>query len=187
MDNSTDFALTSVIALKDGSIKEDIKIESHVDLYGKLLSSNHRKILMGKYSKIGPRTSVIAVNRVEIGDYTAIADDVVIVDNNYHPINPLDRLIMRVSPHGSDLRMEKHSDSSPIIIGKNVWIGSRVRICKGVNIGDNAIVGAMSVVTKDVPANSIAVGNPARIVKYDIDKTTTSKFDISLFDYYNKI
>ena len=73
------------------------------------------------------------------------------------------------------MRKWKHSVSSPIIIGENVWIGSNVRICKGVTIGDNSVIAACSVVTKDVPANAIAAGNPAKIVKTDIDKINDAK------------
>ena len=54
-------------------------------------------------------------------------------------------------------------------IGDDCWIGTNVRICKGVTIGDNSIVAACSVVTKDVPANCIVAGNPAKIVKTGID------------------
>lgn len=54
----------------------------------------------------------------------------------------------------------------PVHICKNVWIGVNVTILPGVTIGENAIVGACSVVTKDVPANAIVVGNPARVIKY---------------------
>ena len=53
----------------------------------------------------------------------------------------------------------------PVIVKKNVWIGAGVTILPGVTIGENAIVGAGAVVTKDVPANTIAVGNPARVVR----------------------
>ena len=56
-------------------------------------------------------------------------------------------------------------------IKKNVWIGVNVTILPGVTIGENAIVGACSVVTKDVPDNTVVVGNPARVIKYlDADK-----------------
>ena len=68
------------------------------------------------------------------------------------------------------MRSWKYSASKPIRIGENVWIGENVRICKGVTIGNNAVIAACSVVTKDVPANAIAAGNPAKIVKTDIDK-----------------
>lgn len=54
----------------------------------------------------------------------------------------------------------------PVKIGNKVWIGSNVTILPGVNIGDNAIIGAGAVVTKDIPMNAIAVGNPARVKKY---------------------
>ena len=76
---------------------------------------------------------------------------------------------MRLTPVGHDMRMWKHSANAPIIIGENCWIGTSVRICKGVTIGDNSIVAACSVVTKDVPANCVVAGNPAKIVKTGID------------------
>lgn len=63
-----------------------------------------------------------------------------------------------------------HSANAPIAIGRNCWIGQNARIQKGVTIGDNSIIAANSVVTKDVPANAIAAGNPAKIVKTDIDQ-----------------
>lgn len=80
------------------------------------------------------------------------------------------------TPHGSEERCWIYSDSKPIIIGENVWIGENVRICKGVSIGNNAVIGACSVVTKDVPENAIAAGNPAKIVKTDIDKNIPRVF-----------
>ena len=61
---------------------------------------------------------------------------------------------------------------SPIVIGKNVWIGSHAIILKGVQIGDNAFIGAGAVVTKNVEPNSVVVGNPARTIKrFDLDIT----------------
>ena len=55
--------------------------------------------------------------------------------------------------------------AKPVMIGNNVWIGGSVTILAGVTIGDNCTIGAGSVVTRDIPANSVAVGNPARVVK----------------------
>ncbi|QHC56859.1 sugar O-acetyltransferase [Rathayibacter tanaceti] len=54
---------------------------------------------------------------------------------------------------------------SPVVLGRSVWLGANVTILPGVVIGDNAVIGAGSVVTRDVPANAIAVGSPARVVR----------------------
>ena len=115
---------------------------------------------------------------IEIGRDTAISFGVTITDNNYHPTNPADRRYMRHTPHRSEERSPKYAASAPIRIGENVLLGSGSRICKGVTIGDNAIVAANAVVTHDVPANAIAAGNPARIVKEHIDETTISIFPL---------
>lgn len=56
--------------------------------------------------------------------------------------------------------------AEPVTIGNSVWIGGSVTICPGVTIGDNVVIGAGSVVTKDIPSNTIAVGNPARVIKH---------------------
>jgi len=159
------------ISLLDGSIRDDIIVHDNVMLLGcHLFSSHHGKIELGNNVKIGSSSQILCVDKVVIGDYTAIATDVTIVDNNNHPINPEYREFMRTTPHNSDARSWIHSDHKPIIIGRNCWIGSNVRIQKGVTIGDNSVVAACSVVTKDVPANCIVAGNPAKIVKTDIDQ-----------------
>jgi acetyltransferase-like isoleucine patch superfamily enzyme len=66
-----------------------------------------------------------------------------------------------------DLAPSRRADMhpAPIIVGRNVWIGSNVTVLPGVTIGDNAVVAAASVVTKDVPENTIVVGSPARVVR----------------------
>jgi maltose O-acetyltransferase len=56
-------------------------------------------------------------------------------------------------------------DTAPVTIGSNVWIGGGVMICPGVNIGDRSVIGAGSVVTKDIPAGVLGVGNPCRVVR----------------------
>lgn len=70
----------------------------------------------------------------------------------FHPIEP-------------ELRREHWEGAKPITIGDNVWIGAGVLICPGVTIGDNSVIGTGAVVTKDVPANVVAVGNPAKVVR----------------------
>ena len=130
---------------------------------------------MDEYSRIAPSVEIECVNHIHIGAFTAIAVNTVISDNNNHPVNPEWRRKMRLTPEKDDMRTWKYSDNAPIIIGENVWIGRNCRICKGVTIGDNSVIGSNSVVTKDIPANCIAVGNPARVIKTDIDKTPYPK------------
>lgn len=82
-----------------------------------------------------------------IGDNVSISFNCTIVTNN-HDMHDKNILICK-----------------PVRIGNNVWIGANVTILPGVTIGDNSVIGAGSIVTKDVPANTVALGNPARPVK----------------------
>lgn len=160
------------IILTDSAKKGNIIIESDCWIYGKIAVQNNGQVTLSKHAQIGENSYILCVNKVEVGAYTAIAPHVTICDNNNHPVNPDLRKTMRVTPPGHDLKTWKHSLNAPIKIGENCWIGTNVRICKGVTIGNNSIVAACSVVTKDVPANSIVAGNPARIVKENIDTLT---------------
>lgn len=161
------FLLSSGIGLVDGSTKEDIILEDHVWMWGTLSSQSGGKIIMHEYSKIGGGSKINAVERVEIGAYTAIAENTIISDNNNHLVSPEYRKFMRTDST-LDSRLWKHSTHAPVKIGENCWIGRNVSIMKGVTIGDNSVVAANSVVTKDVPANCIVAGNPAKVVKTDI-------------------
>lgn len=171
------FNKNSRVNLQWGASKDNVILNDHSEMLGTVVAINHGKIVMGEWSKIGNST-ITCVNMVEIGADTAIADGVTISDHNQHPINPEDRKYMRHAPHDSITRAPMFSTNAPIKIGCNVWIGSNVRVCKGVTIGDNSVIVANSVVTKDIPANCVAVGNPARVVKTDIDKTTTPVFPL---------
>lgn len=158
------------ITLCDGAKKDNVVFKAGTWILGKIMVSHNGKVIMHEHSKIDATTQILCVNRVEIGAYTAIALNTTICDNNNHPINPKYRMFMRCTPVEHDARTWKYSDNAPIIIGSNCWIGTNVRIQKGVTIGDNSIIAACSVVTKSIPANCIAAGNPAKIVKRDIDK-----------------
>lgn len=172
------FRRSTTINLESGSSAEDIILENNVWILGTLKSAKKGKIKFGEFSQLGVKSVVTAVTSIEVGAYTAISDYVKIIDNNNHPVHPDDRLFMQQQPEKSIFRSIIYSDCAPIIIGKNCWIGEHSRICKGVTIGDNSIVAASSVVTKDVPANSIVAGNPAKIVKTDIHLTGHRKFNI---------
>ena len=80
-------------------------------------------------------------------------------------IGPNCSLYTAIHPTEPGPRRAKWESAAPITLGDNVWLGGSVVVCPGVTIGENSIVGAGAVVTRDVPANSIAVGNPARVIR----------------------
>lgn len=100
-------------------------------------------------------TQIRCSNNITIGNNATIAHNVVIIDSDYHTIKYEDG--------------KENIKSAPIFIGDNVWIGRESIILKGVNIGDGAVIAAHSVVTKDVPAKTIVAGNPAKVIKENID------------------
>lgn len=171
LDSTCCISTESAIFLLRGSNNSDLSVGKNVILAGKLMSAYNGKITLGDYAQIGAGSVIRCVEKVYIGELTAISTNVVIADNNNHPVNPFDREVMQMTPAGSYERSWIHSAHSPIIIERNCWIGENSRICKGVHIGEGSIVAANSVVTKDVPPFSIAAGNPARIVKTNIDST----------------
>jgi maltose O-acetyltransferase len=126
-------------------------------------------IVVGKWCYIGPNTRIWAMNHVDIGDRVFISHGVHILDNNSHSLSPTERHEMFVNLMRSPSQGRREAViSQPVKIEADVWIGFNAAILKGVTIGTGAVVGAMSVVTKDVPARSVVVGNPARIVRRDI-------------------
>ena len=94
---------------------------------------------------------LLDVNRIEIGDNVLLGPKVQIY-TAMHPVDPNERF------SGKEF-------AKKIIIGNNVWIGGSTIICPGIKIGDNVTIGAGSVVTKDIPNNVVAVGNPCRVIK----------------------
>lgn len=95
-------------------------------------------------------------NIIKIGDFSGIGSGVHIYAV-YHPVNPGERLAEKCTFW--------RSQTAPVSIGKNVWIGGGSIILPGVSIGDNTTIGAGSVVTRDIPANVLAFGNPGRVVR----------------------
>lgn len=88
---------------------------------------------------------------IYIGDYTMLGPNVTIATAG-HPILP-------------ELREKAYQFNLPVHIGRNCWLGAGVVVLPGVTIGDNTVIGAGSIVTKDIPANVVAVGNPCRVLR----------------------
>jgi len=88
---------------------------------------------------------------ITIGDDTQIGPGVQLLTPT-HPLEP-------------GRRRERWESAEPITIGRNVWLGGAVVVCPGVTVGDDTVIGAGSVVTRDLPAGVLAVGNPARVVR----------------------
>jgi maltose O-acetyltransferase len=100
--------------------------------------------------------TILDCNTVHLGNNVLIAPKVQIY-TAYHPLEPKVRL------SGKEL-------AAPIKIGDNVWIGGGVIICPGVSIGSNVTIGAGSIVTKDIPNNIVAAGNPCRVIRQIEDR-----------------
>ena len=101
-------------------------------------------------------TSVVAFNSIRIGDRTGFGVNCNVYDSDFHSANAKERGI-HVKP--------KEVPNASITIGEDVWFASGVTVLKGVTIGDNVVVGAMSLVNKDLPSNCMAGGIPARIIR----------------------
>lgn len=115
------------------------------------------KIIIGNNVVIGSYDHITAYNSIIIEDNVLLGKYVTITDNS-HGKNSVEEL--SIPPIKRDLYSK-----GGVIIKKNVWIGDKVTILPNVTIGEGAIVGANSVVTKDVPAFSVVCGNPARVIK----------------------
>jgi acetyltransferase-like isoleucine patch superfamily enzyme len=105
-------------------------------------------LLIGDRVFINQGCKIVAQKFISIGDDCLIGDFTSILDSNEHEVAP-----------NSGVRKE------PVTIGRNVWIGRNSVLLPGIDIGDNSVIGAGSIVTQNIPANSLAAGNPARVIR----------------------
>ena len=115
---------------------------------------NH--IHVGKSFFANYNCTILDVGTVTIGDNCQMAPNVAIYTAG-HPLHP-------------DTRRTAWEYGIPVTIGHDVWLGGSVVVCPGVTIGDNVVIGAGSVVTKDIPSNCVAAGNPCRVIREITDE-----------------
>ena len=110
-----------------------------------------RHVHFGKGIYANYNLTLVDDTHIYVGDYTMIGPNVTIATAG-HPILP-------------ELREKGYQYNVPVRIGRNCWIGAGAILLPGVTVGDNTVIGAGSVVTKDIPANVVAVGNPCRVLR----------------------
>lgn len=139
--------------------------------------AGRRELLRQLFGSVGqrlymePRLSVDYGENIRVGNHFYANYDTIMLD--VAPITLGDNVLFgpRVSlltpghPLDAEIRNAGYEYAKPITIGDNVWLGGDVTVVGGVTIGDNVVVGAGAVVTKDLPANVVAVGNPAKVLR----------------------
>lgn len=145
-------------------LRKGFRIECIASFAGEKLSP---ELEIGDNVIIGYNFTALVTEKISIGDNALFAGNVLMTTEN-HGIDPESEL-----PYSSQPLISKG-----ITIGKNVWIGQNAVILPGVEIGDNSIIAAGSIVTKSVPPCCIAAGNPARVIKqYDFERHEWKKPD----------
>ena len=123
------------------------------------------KLVFGHGVQINDYVHMVAMERISIGNNVLMASHVFISDNSHGSYKGDSRDSNPTIPP-----TEREYVTAPVSIGNNAWIGEGVCIMPGVNIGEGCVIGAHSIVTKDIPDYCIAVGSPAKVVKkYNFD------------------
>ncbi|MFA6016655.1 MAG: CatB-related O-acetyltransferase [Patescibacteria group bacterium] len=151
-------------------IEDEVKFPLETKVLGTSVYIKERTIINGPMTIKGS-------DRVLIGKYCSIAENLFIISSNH--------IINRADIQG-EFTIPSDQSKGPVYIGNNVWCGDNVTILSGVTIGDGAAIGAGSVVTRDIPPFGIAVGAPARVVKYRFSKTVINKLLMLSWWHWNK-
>lgn len=149
----------------------DVKLSKFINLYGCEIGDETK---IGAFVEIQKNASV--GRRCKISSHTFVCEGVTIEDNVFvgHSVTFINDTYPRATTPGGDLQTEKDWRVEPTLVKTGASIGSGATILANVVIGENAIIGAGSVVTRDVPPNTIAAGNPAKILR-SINSIPSSK------------
>jgi acetyltransferase-like isoleucine patch superfamily enzyme len=151
---STEKSLTILGAVSAARCK-NIKIGKNVTIYPGVSFSGKGEIIIGNNVQIGEGTLVYSHNKIEIGSNVAIAGQCYIIDCNHGTRK--DELIQN---------QPLEFDQEGLIIGSDVWVAAGCKIVKGAKIKNGAVIGAMSMVNSEIAEYGIAIGIPARVVRY---------------------
>ena len=146
----------------DVKLGKNVKIFSYVNLYGCEIGDNTK---IGAFVEI-QKNAVVGKN-CKISSHSFICEGVQIEDNVFigHNVTFINDLYPRATTQDREIQTEEDWEVIPTYVRKGASVGSSATILAGVNVGEGAVVGAGAVVTKDVPENTIVVGNPARILR----------------------
>ncbi len=146
----------------DVKLGDNVKLATYINLYGCTIYYNTK---IGAFVEIH-KNAFIGKN-CKISSHTFICEGVTIEDNVFigHNVTFINDAFPRATAGGGELQTEADWACVPTLVRKGASIGSSATLLCGITIGENAIVGAGSVVTRDVPADTIVAGNPARIMK----------------------
>lgn len=123
------------------------------------------QIVLGNHVFVGSGTIVDCLTSVEMEDDVLVSFDCLLIDNNSHGYRVEERRADLLAAITGAARSWDHIETAPIRLCKGAWIGAKAVILKGVTVGEGAIVGAASVVTKDVAPYTIVAGNPAKPIR----------------------
>ena len=113
------------------------------------------RLTIGDAVLMSPGVRIACSDDIRIGDGVMMANGVYVTDSDWHGLYD---------------RVARADHPTPVVIGRNAWLGDGAKVLKGVTVGENSIVAAGAVVTRDVPANTVVAGNPAQVVK-ELDPT----------------
>jgi acetyltransferase-like isoleucine patch superfamily enzyme len=142
-----------------------VELHGHAVIRGILRNERGGRIEIGSRVYIGDATILSATKEIVIGAATLLAHGVQVFDNDSHPIDPQERARHFRIILGLEAPSPVKIGAAPVRIGARCWIGMQSLIMKGVDIGDDTIIAAGSVVVSDIPSNVIAGGTPARVLK----------------------